>query len=84
MSEKDMASNTKWVIWKAKGNGNGNQSERRLQEIGVCIFQSTAETQACSKQGDGPGKKSSHTVKTKGIPESFLHFRSLKTVGVKG
>ena len=38
---KDMVSNTKWVIWKSKETGKGNQKEEKwLHDAGVCIFQS--------------------------------------------
>ena len=61
-----MASSTKWVVWKAKRKEDNNPNERKLRELGVCIFQSSTETQARSVQNDGPKEKSSRTIRTKG------------------
>ena len=63
---KQMASNTKWVVWKAMRKDNNNPNEEKLQELGTCIFQSSTRDQASSRQNDGPKEKSSRTVKTKG------------------
>ena len=38
--KEQMASNTKWVVWKSKETGQGKQKEEAwLNSVGVCIFQ---------------------------------------------
>jgi hypothetical protein len=63
---KEMISSTKWVVWKAKRKDDDNPNERQFRELGVCIFQSSTETQARSVQNVSSKEKSSHTVRTKG------------------
>ena len=45
---KQMASNTKWVVWKTMRKDNNNPNEEKLRELGMCIFQSSTGNQTSS------------------------------------
>ena len=65
--KEQMASNTKWVVWKSKETGQGKQKEEAwLNSEGVCIFQSPKINEKSSQEGQGSKVGTGRTVKTKG------------------